>query len=156
MRSGGGSTAPAQCWDAIKNPAAAGCCFSLFLDRDRVCHRTAVKLSFARAYVRELPESVNYRQLPVRERPPRSRRLPKSCVNPRYRMRDLASSDIGSLFLPATAPEANPGLLQELPLCCGSCGARAAESHISKSRCGHPAMGGGDGEDRLRPSLDGG
>jgi hypothetical protein len=29
--------------DATKNPAAAGCWFSLFVDRDQVCHRTAVK-----------------------------------------------------------------------------------------------------------------
>ena len=39
----------AEVFYAVKNPAAAGCWIKLIFDRDRVCHRTVVKLSFARA-----------------------------------------------------------------------------------------------------------
>jgi hypothetical protein len=51
----------------IKHPAGAGC-LELFLDRDMVCHRTAVKLSFARL-------RPNYRQLPTSGRVTRGRPL---------------------------------------------------------------------------------
>jgi hypothetical protein len=35
--------------EAIKNPAVAGYSITLFFDEVQVCHRTALKLSFARA-----------------------------------------------------------------------------------------------------------
>ena len=46
----------------IKKPAAAGCLECLICDRDRVGHRTAVKLSFARLRPK-LPATADQREV---------------------------------------------------------------------------------------------